>query len=106
MKKEYNIIANCPYCKRDCEIKTHEQGSLNILCEVCEEIFILDFTIRRIPNESLYKDELWLNNAYGVEGRTIADIARDCGVTPMTIWGWLNKHGIETRSRGRPLKGD
>ena len=102
MKQEYNIIANCPYCKGACEIKTKEQGSLNILCEVCEEIFILDFAIREIKLDSPYKNESWLNTAYRIERRTIADIARDCGVTPMTIWGWLNRHGIETRGRGRP----
>ena len=31
----------------------------------------------------------------------MASIAKQCGVTPMTIWLWLDRFDIETRSRGQ-----
>ena len=48
-----------------------------------------------------YRDKDWLSNAYTVEGRSMADIAAEQGVTPMAIRDWLVKHEIPTRPRGR-----
>lgn len=52
-------------------------------------------------NEKSYQDKEWLVEAYLEQGRSMANIAQQFGVTPMTIQGWLRKHGIQTRSRGR-----
>lgn len=61
----------------------------------------LDVTYGSVPDEPLYRDPQWLSDAYEGEGRTMADIARQFGVSAMTIHGWLKKHGIESRPRGR-----
>jgi len=62
----------------------------------------LDVTYGSVPNEPLYRDYAWLHAEYVENGRTMAGIAKQFGVTAMTIHGWLKKHGIPTRPRGRP----
>ena len=47
-----------------------------------------------------YRDPTWLRAAYLDEGRTMADIAQEFGITPAAVNQWLNKHNIPTRSRG------
>jgi len=54
-----------------------------------------------VPNEPMYQDRDWLLAEYSDKARTMADIANQFDVTPMTIYGWLKKHSIPTRSRGR-----
>jgi len=61
----------------------------------------LDVTYGSIPAERLYRDADWLTEAYVKGGRTMADIAAQFAVSPMTIHGWLKKHDIPTRPRGR-----
>jgi hypothetical protein len=61
----------------------------------------VDVTYGSVPSERLYRDAAWLTGAYVTEGRTMADIARQFAVSPMTIHGWLVKHDIPTRPRGR-----
>ena len=48
-----------------------------------------------------YRDFNWLHQHYVEHDMTMQEIADMFGVTPMTIQLWLNKHGIETRPRGR-----
>jgi len=52
-------------------------------------------------DEPLYHDVDWLRTEYIGNNRTMADIAKQFGVTPMTIHQWLTKHEIPTRPRGR-----
>lgn len=47
-----------------------------------------------------YKDEDWLWQEYVGKGRTTTDIADDFDVTHQTINYWLDKFGIEKRTRG------
>ena len=54
-----------------------------------------------MKNTKEYRSEEWLRNAYLVEGRSMADIASEQGITPMAVRDWLLKFGIETRDRGR-----
>ena len=49
----------------------------------------------------MYHDKDWLHEEYVVKGRTMADIANQFSITPMSIHQWLGKHDIATRSRGR-----
>ena len=56
---------------------------------------------RLMKNTKEYRSEEWLRNAYLVEGRSMADIASEQGITPMAVRDWLLKFGIETRDRGR-----
>tara|TARA_R100001082_G_scaffold107106_1_gene80641 strand:- start:2158 stop:2448 length:291 start_codon:yes stop_codon:yes gene_type:complete len=59
------------------------------------------FSGRIVKLTKEYRDEQWLRNAYLVEGRSMADIASEQGITPMAVRDWLLKFGIETRARGR-----
>ena len=59
------------------------------------------FSGRLMKNTKEYRSEEWLRNAYLVEGRSMADIASEQGITPMAVRDWLLKFGIETRDRGR-----
>tara|TARA_R100001510_G_C7653464_1_gene211673 strand:+ start:1475 stop:1777 length:303 start_codon:yes stop_codon:yes gene_type:complete len=61
----------------------------------------VDVTYGSVPSERLYRDRAWLKAAYVSEGRTMADIGKQFAVSPMTIHGWLTKHEIPTRPRGR-----
>ncbi len=61
----------------------------------------LDVTYGLVPEERLYRDATWLTEAYVTDKRTMADIAAQFAVSPMTIHGWLVKHDIPTRPRGR-----
>jgi hypothetical protein len=50
-----------------------------------------------------YKDQNWLYNEYVVNKRSIADIARCCNKSLGTIIYYLNKLGIEKRTRSETL---
>ncbi|RLI46751.1 hypothetical protein DRO61_08855 [Candidatus Bathyarchaeota archaeon] len=50
-----------------------------------------------------YKDAVWLKNAYLHKKQTMNSIASSCGVSPMTIQNWLDRHQIPTRPRGRTV---
>lgn len=52
-------------------------------------------------NAAAYRDKEWLIDQYTKAGRSMASIANQFGVSPMTIQTWLRKHDIETRNRGR-----
>jgi hypothetical protein len=53
------------------------------------------------PSKRMYHNKEWLEEEYTVKGRTMADIAEQFGITPMSIHQWLGKHDIATRGRGR-----
>ena len=76
-------------------------ASIELECVKCGSIIVFEYNVKMLNGKKLYRDPEWLTEQYVVESRTIASIAFECAVSPMTIWGWLAKHGIETRSRGR-----
>ena len=47
----------------------------------------------------LYRDRAWLEDAYVEEGRSMADIGRQFGISAAAINQWLNKFNIPTRGR-------
>lgn len=47
-----------------------------------------------------YKNKEWLYQEYVEKKRTANDIAKDEKRDPKTIWTWLRKFAIQTRSRG------
>jgi transposase len=49
--------------------------------------------------EEPYHREEWLREQYIEERRTTVDIAEECGVSATTITTWMDKHGIDRRSR-------
>ena len=72
-------------------------------CNNCQtDVFLLvKYGIQ--PAEELYRDANWLFDAYVVQGRTLADIGKEFGVSSMTIQYWLRQHDIKARSRGRKV---
>ena len=56
--------------------------------------------LTRLSHHTQYRNKEWLYRQYITEGRTMADISTDAGVTPMTIQNWLDKHEIPTRPVG------
>ena len=58
----------------------------------------------RLELDPYYQDCMWLTEEYQNKERTMADIAEQFGVSPMTINKWLVKHNIDTRPRGARAK--
>jgi hypothetical protein len=54
----------------------------------------------------VYQEYDWLYDQYVTKERTMAQIALDCGLSPMSINKWLVKHNIDTRPRGARAKRD
>ena len=50
--------------------------------------------------EPKYQHEEWLYQQYAILGKTLQEIADDCGVREKTIWRWVQKFDIDTRSGG------
>ncbi len=46
-----------------------------------------------------YNHKSWLFRRYVKEGKTAAEIAKECGVTEMTITRKLHEHGIKKNKR-------
>lgn len=93
------LVATCPSCA---ESLTAEVliGTTSVECFACGEHLNVDLRIDPVTSKRMYRNEDWLSTEYTVNERSMADIARQCGVSPMTIHIWLGKHGIETRRRG------
>jgi len=51
-------------------------------------------------DELQYKNQEWMYQQYHGVGRSLQEIADICGVREKTIWRWMDRHGIETRSGG------
>lgn len=57
-------------------------------------------SVQRVEDKK-YRDRSWLVEQYINEERTMQEIGDMFGVSPMTIYTWLNKFDIPTRARGR-----
>lgn len=56
------------------------------------------------PRAKPYHDAAWLREQYEKKGRTLADIGRECGATPLTVLKYLRKYGIPSRTSYESLK--
>mgnify|MGYP003132277788 CR=1 FL=1 len=65
------------------------------------ELIELTLNYVTLSEKKRYQEKDWLRREYLVNKRSMASIAKQCGVTPMTIWLWLDRFSIETRSRGQ-----
>ena len=83
------------------DIVLEEVGTKRIEMDLGDTSIYLDIEYGVKPSKPLYHDREWLSNEYHGKNRTMAEIARQFGVTPMTIQQWLRQHDIPTRSRGR-----
>ncbi len=53
----------------------------------------------------LYRDESWLRKEYIQKERSTVSIGLECQVCPMTVWRWLKKFKIKTRTVKESLTG-
>lgn len=100
---------SCPSCgnhvvfDKQLEIPMSESRIVQACLNCQADVFLLaKYGLQ--PNDPLYQDPEWLFNAYTTNQRTLADIAKQCGVSSMTIQYWLQKHDIKARSRGRKVQ--
>lgn len=56
-------------------------------------------TIPDVP-EPKYQHEEWLYQQYALLGKTLQEIAEDCGVQKKMIWRWVQRFDFDTRSGG------
>jgi len=49
--------------------------------------------------DKLYQDRDWLYQQYVAEEKSTCKISKEIHVAKATIWKWLNRHNIQTRSR-------
>lgn len=97
----------CVECGELSKIKQHEDEVLyggmprEILhvCSACEWPNVIRIALTNVSKD--YQDAYWLRTAYITNGKSMAVIAEECGVSAMTIYTWLKRHNIETRSRGQ-----
>lgn len=92
------------YGKQEYELNVEVDGEGHQTLEV--EIndtttYVVELKYGPVCNDKKYKDIEWLAKQYLKNQRSMADIGRQCGVSPMTIYLWLEKFGIDRRSRGR-----
>lgn len=66
-----------------------------------EDVLVVEVKHFVKPAKPMYHRKEWLYEEYVTNNRTMADIAAQFGITPMSIYQWLGKHDIPTRSRGR-----
>jgi len=85
----------------DFDLSLDGLGNHRIELATDEGIIYLDIECGMQPPKPLYQDAQWLWSEYIDNDRTMAEIARQFGVTPMTINQWLKNHMIPTRPRGR-----
>ena len=103
---EVIMRVSCPSCgthvsfDKQLEIPMSESRILQT-CPTCQADVFLLAKYGLQPTEALYQDAEWLFAAYIANGRTLADIAKECGVSSMTVQYWLRQHNIKARSRGR-----
>jgi transposase len=53
-----------------------------------------------------YQSEQWLREQYVENGLEMSTIAEKCNVAENTIYRWIDRHNIETRSGGRRIDDD
>tara|TARA_R110000803_G_scaffold38441_4_gene83075 strand:+ start:526 stop:849 length:324 start_codon:yes stop_codon:yes gene_type:complete len=103
---DYNMRVSCPNCgnhvtfDKQLEIPMSESRIVQACMNCQADVFLVaKYGIQ--PPENLYQDPQWLFDSYVVQQRTLADIAKQFGVSSMTIQYWLRAHTIPARSRGR-----
>ena len=98
------IMLECNVCGNPCDFEIPFSNMVSkALCEcpTCGELMSVSLTVQSRTLTPLYREEEWLRNEYLSKNRTMAEIADEFCVSPMTVYGWLQKHGIETLPRGR-----
>ena len=82
-------------------VEVNGEGQQTIAVKVGEVPYRVHIRYGPILDEAAYREKKWLVTEYVKGKRSMQSIATQCGVSPMTIWLWLDKHSIPKRSRGR-----
>ena len=90
-------------CKSGCHfhIAPPINTPVTYACPHCNRHYSVTLVMYESQPIGVYKDPIWLEEQYILEGKTMDEIAQECNVTAMTINNWLVKHNIPTRERGR-----
>ncbi len=93
----------CPECGMhssiSCSDVITDEWTTMAVCSHCEWPVIIRISVQNPPNQD-YRDKDWLEMEYTCNLRTMSEISEACGVSAMTIYHWLKRHGIPTRPRG------
>ena len=94
----------CPLCERETQMRilNIEAGNhqRTFSCQNCKMTIIFEYTLKPGPGAQLHRDPDWLREKYIDEDKTLQEVADMCGVSPMTIRDWLQRHKIPVRPRG------
>jgi|21_taG_2_1085346.scaffolds.fasta_scaffold00337_10 transposase-like protein len=92
----------CNECESKLKVGVNNDSAQNVVCLECGEQHRVIVSVQNtVSSHNTYRKESWLANEYAGRGRSMASIAKECAVSPMTIYKWLNTHGIATRPTGR-----
>ena len=96
------IQFECNECKSELKVGIENDNPQTIVCLECGEQHRVIVSVQNtVSSHNTYRKESWLANEYTRKKRSMASIAKECAVSPMTIYKWLNTHGIATRPTGR-----
>lgn len=101
------INFKCLNCANMINIQLGETGSgASVSCNYrgCGMVMRIDAKLTTNDKDERYRGIDWLDHNYTELGRSMSSIAKECRVSPMTIFHWLQTHSIDTRSRGRRKK--
>lgn len=91
----------CAECETELTIELENgEGQKSVCLECGEPHFVMAHITHELDSKKTYRNEQWLIEEYVKKDRSMADIAKQCAVSPMTIFKWLKTHGIETRNTG------
>ena len=91
----------CNKCGTDFHISPPVNTPVIYMCPHCNRHYSVTLVMFESQPVGVYRDPIWLEEQYLLEGKTMDEIAQECSVSPMTINNWLVKHNIPTRERGR-----
>ena len=72
-----------------------------ISCRNCGSYVAFEYSIRVVEDRPMYRERDWLYEQYVIKKKSMAAVGKMCGVSAMTIRGWIQNHGIQARSRGQ-----
>jgi hypothetical protein len=85
----------------DIDVEIIGEGQQTLSVNVGDTPYRVEIRYGPALEEAAYRDKKWLAAEYIKGRRSMQSIATQCGVSPMTIWLWLDKHDIPKRGRGR-----
>ena len=96
------VVYDCAECGARLSMECENGVDRKSVCLECGEPHMISIQVSHlVDSKKTYRNEAWLQTEYCDKERSMADIAKQCAVSPMTIFKWLKNHGIETRPTGK-----